>query len=246
MYNILFSAASAVAVLLIMILVLELPWWGSLIVALIIFMIVFILLSKATMKKVMSVIEVAGKDLQAQPPRFEKAIRELKEALQYGKWQIYVDGQINSQIGMIYYMKRDFSNAFPFLEKSFFKNWAAMGMLAISYMKRQKKDKMIETFDKAVQWNGKEPMLWALYAYCMNDSGDEAKARDILTKGLKKNSGDGKLKELLESLQNNKKMNMRVYGDMWFQFHLESLGALQRHQMASMGGRMQKRMGVQR
>jgi hypothetical protein len=54
------------------------------------------------------------------------------------------------------------------------------------------------------------------------------------------------LKDLLEALQNGKKMNMRAYGDIWFQFHLESLGALQKHQMASMGGRMQRRMGVKR
>ncbi|MDD2365915.1 MAG: hypothetical protein PHN84_07090 [Desulfuromonadaceae bacterium] len=246
MYNILISAASAVAVLLIMMFVLYLPWWASLLGGMVVFSLVFILLSKATMKKVMASIEIAGKDLQAQPPRFEKAIRELKDALQYGKWQVYVEGQVNSQIGMIYYMKRDFSNAFPYLEKSFFKNWAAMGMLAISYMKRQKKDLMTKTFEKAVQWNSKESMLWALYAYCENESGNAAKARDILTKGLKKNQGDEKLKDLLEALQNNKKMNMRAYGDLWFQFHLESLGALQKHQMASMGGRMQRRTSVRR
>ena len=150
MYNILISLAASLAMLLIMILVLKLAWWGSLIVGLIVFGLVFILFSRITRKKVMASIEAAGRDLQAQPPRFEKAVRELKDALQYSKWQLYVEGQLNSQIGMIYYMKRDFSNAFPHLEKSFFKNWAAMGMLAISYMKRQKKDMMISTFDKAV------------------------------------------------------------------------------------------------
>ncbi len=246
MYNLLISAAASIAVLLIMIFVLLLPWWASLIVAFIIFAIVFVIFSKITMKKVMTALETAGKDLQAQPPRFEKAIRVLKDALQYSKWQIYVEGQLESQIGMIYYMKRDFTNAFPHLEKSFFKNWAATAMLAVSYMKRQKKEKMISTFEKAVQWNSKESMLWALYAYCMNESGEADKARGILTKGLKKNPGDEKLQNLLQSLQNGKKMNMRVYGDIWFQFHLESLGALQKYQMESMGGRMQRRMGGRR
>jgi len=246
MYNLLISAAASIAVLLIMIFVLLLPWWASLIVAFIIFAIVFVIFSKITMKKVMAALETAGKDLQAQPPRFEKAIRVLKDALQYSKWQIYVEGQLESQIGMIYYMKRDFTNAFPHLEKSFFKNWAATAMLAVSYMKRQKKEKMISTFEKAVQWNSKESMLWALYAYCMNESGEADKARGILTKGLKKNPGDEKLQNLLQSLQNGKKMNMRVYGDIWFQFHLESLGALQKYQMESMGGRMQRRMGGRR
>jgi tetratricopeptide (TPR) repeat protein len=246
MYNILIAAAASVAMLLIMMFVLKLAWWGSLIVALIVFGLVFVLFSRITMKKVMASIETAGRDLQAQPPRFEKAIRELKDALQYSKWQLYVEGQLHSQIGMIYYMKRDFSNAFPHLEKSFFKNWAATAMLAVSYMKRQKKDKMISTFDRAVQWNAKESMLWCLYAYCMNESGESAKAKEILAKGLKKIPGDEKIKDNLECLEKGKKMNMRAYGDLWFQFHLESLGALQRHQMASMGGRMQKRMTVRR
>ena len=79
MYNILISAAAAVAVLLILVFVLKLAWWGSLIVGLIVFALIFVLFSRITMKKVMASIETAGRDLQAQPPRFEKAIRELKD-----------------------------------------------------------------------------------------------------------------------------------------------------------------------
>ena len=243
MYNILISAAAAVAVLVILLLV-KLPWWAGLLVALALFGGLFVLLSRITMKKVMAIIETAGKDLQGQ--RFEKAVRELKDALKYGKWQIYVNGQLNSQIGMIYYMKRDFSNAFPYLEKSFFKNWAAMGMLAICYMKRQKKDKMIATFEKAVMGSPKESLLWNLYAYCLNECGDTTKAKEALEKGLKKLPGDAQLKENLENLQQGKKLKMRSFGDMWFQFHLESMAAIQKHQMAAMGGRMQRRTVVRR
>ncbi len=243
MYNILISAAAAVAVLVILLLV-KLPWWAGLLVALALFGGLFVLLSRITMKKVMAIIETAGKDLQGQ--RFEKAIRELKDALKYGKWQIYVNGQLNSQIGMIYYMKRDFSNAFPYLEKSFFKNWAAMGMLAICYMKRQKKDKMVATFEKAVMGSPKESLLWNLYAYCLNECGDTTKAKEALEKGLKKLPGDAQLKENLENLQQGKKLKMRSFGDMWFQFHLESMAAIQKHQMAAMGGRMQRRTVVRR
>ncbi len=243
MYNILIAAAAGVAVLLIMLLV-KLPWWGALLIGLAVFIATFLILARLTMKKVMAAIETAGKDLQGQ--RFEKAIRELKDALKYGKWQMYVEGQLNSQIGMIYYMKRDFSNAFPYLEKSFFKNWAAMAMLAICYMKRQKKDKMIATFEKAVQWSPKESLLWNIYAYCLNECGETGKAKDVIAKGLKKLPGDVPLKENLENLNQGKKMKMRNYGDMWFQFHLESVAALQKHQMASMGGRMQRRTVVRK
>lgn len=123
----------------------------------------------------------AMKDIQAQ--RFEKGLRELKAAFKYGKWQIYVTGQINSTIGMVYYVKRDFSNAFPYLEKGFFKNWVTMGMLAITYMKRNKRDKMKDTFEKAVVASPKESLLWSLYAYCLSDGGDNGKAKEVLERG---------------------------------------------------------------
>lgn len=244
MYNLLISGASALAVLLILLFGFHMVWWGSLMIAVVIFTAVFFLFSRITMKKVMAAIETAGKDIQGQ--RFEKAIRELKDALQYGKWQIYVEGQLHSQIGMIYYMKRDFSNAFPHLEKSFFKNWAALAMLAISYMKRQKKEKMISTFEKAVQWNAKESLLWSLYAYCLNETGEVTKAKAVLEKGLKKLPGDIHIQENLEQLKQGKKMKMRGYGDLWYQFHLENVAAIQKHQMASMGGKMQRRMTARR
>ncbi|OGT99205.1 MAG: hypothetical protein A2079_03415 [Geobacteraceae bacterium GWC2_48_7] len=244
MYNLLISAASALAVLLILLFGFQMVWWGSLMIAIVVFSAIFFLFSRITMKKVMAAIETAGKDIQGQ--RFEKAIRELKDALQYGKWQIYVEGQLHSQIGMIYYMKRDFSNAFPHLEKSFFKNWVAMAMLAISYMKRQKKEKMISTFEKAVQWSSKESLLWSLYAYCLSETGELTKAKEILEKGLKKLPGDIHIQENLEHLKQGKKMKMRGYGDLWFQFHLENIAAIQKHQMASMGGKMQRRMTARR
>ncbi len=244
MYNLFIAAGAALAVLLILQFGFALVWWGSLMIGLVIFLGVFLLFSRITMKKVSIAIETAGKDLQGQ--RFEKAVRELKDALKYGKWQIYVEGQLNAQIGMIYYMKRDFSNAFPYLEKAFFKNWVAMGMLGICYMKRQKKDKMISTFEKALQWSSKESLFWNLFAYCLVECGETGKAKEALEKGLKKMPGDVHIKENLENLQQGRKMKMRHYGDMWFQFHLESMAAIQKHQMASMGGRMQRRMTTRR
>lgn len=240
MYNLLISAGAAVAVLLILLFGFKLVWWGALMITLLVFIGIFLLFSRITMKKVTTALETAGKDLQGQ--RFEKAVRELKDALKYGKWQIYVEGQLNAQIGMIYYMKRDFSNAFPYLEKAFFKNWAAMGMLAICYMKRQKKDKMIATFEKALQWTSKESLFWNLYAYCLMECGETSKAKETLEKGLRKMPGDTSIKENLENLNQGKKMKMRHFGDVWYQFHLENMAAIQKHQMAAMGGRMQRRM----
>lgn len=236
MYNFLLSGGIALAAIVIIFIAAgSSAWWWAILVGLILFGASFLLISRIIMKKILAIMETANRDIQAQ--RVDKAIRELKEAFKFGKWQMYVTGQINSQIGMIYYLKRDFSTAFPYLEKSFAKNWVTMGMLAISYMKRNKRDKMKETFEKAVQWTPKESLLWALYAYCWTECDDIGQAKGVLERGLKKIPGDEKLKANLESLQESKKMKMKVYGDMWLQFHLERQGVVMKQQMAAMGGK---------
>ncbi len=236
MYNILISLGAAIADFLLFYFFAPAwwPWWGSLLMAMVVFVGVFYVIARFIMKKVMAIMDTVTKDLQGQ--RLEKAIRELQGAFKYGKWQIYVDGQINSQIGMIYYMKRDFSSAFPYLEKAFFKNWVAMGMLAISYMKRNKNDKMKETFEKALQGTPKESLLWNLFAYCLTEIGDTAKAKEVLERGLKKLPGDERIIYNIEALNEGKKMKMKNFGDMWLQFHLERPSAVIKKQAAAMGG----------
>ncbi len=234
MYNIIIATCIGSFVLLLTRYTLNIPWWGAMLLSTLVMFGVMFFLIKYTMKKVMESIDLAGKDLQNK--RFEKAIRDLKSTEEkYSKWQMFVSDQINSQIGMIYYLKRDFKDAFPYLQKAFFKNWVALAMLAITYMKRHKKDMMIKTFEKAVKWSPKEPLLWSLYAYCMLESDETNKAKEILESALKKCPGDENLKDNLSNIKSGKKMKMRQYGDMWFQFHLESVGAIQKHHMSKMG-----------
>lgn len=236
MYNLLISSALAIVIFFAVSLAAGFQyWWAALLGALLVFMASFLVISRIITKKLEAIMEPAMKDIQAQ--RFEKGIRDLKSALAYGKWQIYVESQINSAIGMVYFVRREFSTAFPYLEKGFFKNWVTMGMLGVTYMKRNKHDKMKETFDKALMASPKESLLYALYAYCLNETGETVKACEILTKGVGKLPGDENLKQNLELLREGKKMKMKGYGEMWLQFHLESLGTIQKQQMAAMGGK---------
>ncbi|HEY5512712.1 MAG TPA: hypothetical protein VIK40_03620 [Geomonas sp.] len=236
MYNLIISAAAAIVAFFLVTLTAGFHyWWAGLLLALLIFMGSFVLISRAVTKKLEAIMEPAMKDIQAQ--RFEKGIRDLKSALKYAKWQIYVESQINSAIGMVYFVRREFATAFPYLEKGFFKNWVTMGMLAVTYMKRNKRDLMRETFDKAVLASPKESLLWSLYGYCLNECGDRVKACEVLAKGLAKLPGDENLKQNLELLREGKKMKMKGYGEMWLQFHLESLATIQKQQIAAMGGR---------
>jgi len=240
MYNLLISLGSATVVFVVLMFAVGLFWWGALLAAVLVFALVYVLLMRFVLKKISAVMESVGKDLQGQ--RIEKAVRTLKDALRYSAWQFSVAGQIHSQIGMVYYLKRDFSNAFPHLEKSFAKNWIAMGMLAISYMKKNKKDKMAITFEKAVQWSPKESLLWSLYAYCLVDSGSSDKAKKVLERGLKKLPGDERLTHNLQAVQDGKKLKMKAYGDMWLQFHLERQSVIMKQQAAAMGNMARRKI----
>ncbi len=225
MYNLIISASSSVAAFLILWFSLPhdyRPW--AIVVGLALLFGLNFFLSKRIMKKVEALMAQVTKELQNQ--KFEKAIRTLKNGYYLGDWQFFVKPQIESQIGSIYYLMRDEENAFTHLQKGFNKHWVAMGMLAIIYMKKKDKTKMVETFEKAVKSTPKEGLLWSLYAYCMLKEGDREKALEILSRGLKKLPDDDKLKANQTAVANKERMKMKNYGEMWMQFFLEKSPAM--------------------
>ncbi|MCA1796612.1 MAG: hypothetical protein LC645_03550, partial [Geobacteraceae bacterium] len=70
-------------------------------VSVVLFMLIYFLMSRNTMKKVTALVETAQKDMQNN--RGEKAVATLKSGYKYAKWQFYVKGQLNAQIGTVLY-----------------------------------------------------------------------------------------------------------------------------------------------
>lgn len=235
MYNLLISFVISTTIAVLLNTLAGLDLWLCSLVSVVVFMGTYFLLTRFVMKKVGILMESAQRDLQA--GRVEKAVKTLQEGFKYAPWQIYVKANLNAQIGTVLYLKRDFTEAFGYLQKAFIRQWVAMGMLGICYMKRNKLGKMIETFDKATQANKKEPLLWNLYAYCLEHVGEKEKAIAIMEKGLKKTKDEARLKANLELLKEGKKMRMLDYGDVWYQFHLEKQGTLVKQQTKLMQGR---------
>lgn len=235
MLNLLISlACSALTTALMMRFVTDNPWI-AMAVSVLVFAAVFILITRVVMKKMNDLMQLAQKDVMGN--RTEKAVATLKTGMKFGAWQLYAKQQINSQIGSILYMKREFAEAMPYLEKGFVRNWMSMSMLGIAYMKKNKIKKMKETFDTAIRGAAKESMLYALYAFCLERTGEREKAIAILDKGLKKLPGDERLQENRDLLKEGKRMKMKGYGDMWYQFHLEKPGAILKKQTKMMTGR---------
>lgn len=235
MLNLIISLAISAAVDVALLNLWDVNVWVATVISVVVFGVVFLLLTRFVMKKIGNLMESAQRDLQAN--RMEKAVKTLESGFKYAPWQFFVKGQLNAQIGTVYYMKRDFSKAFEYLQKSFVRHWMAMAMLAICYMKRNKKNKMIEAFEKACSANKKEPMLWNIYAFCLEKVGEHEKAVSVMEKGVKRVGGHELLEDNLKALKEGRKMKMQKWGDAWYQFHLEKQGALIKKQTKAMTGR---------
>ncbi|WP_305044778.1 tetratricopeptide repeat protein [Geoalkalibacter sp.] len=235
MFNLAISLALCLLTTVVLVNPVGLDLWLASLIALVLFTLCYLLLTRTVMKKVANLMESAQRDLQG--GRVDKAVKTLESGYRFANWQFYVKAQINSQIGTLLYLKRDFAKAFEYLQKGFVRHWVGMAMLAICYMKRNQTTKMVETFEKAVAANKKEALLWALYAYCLEKVGDKEKAEQVLEKGLKKVGGDERLSANLEALKEGRRMKMRAFGDLWYQFHLEKPGAVVKEQTRAVMGR---------
>lgn len=206
------------------------------IAGMIVFTVIYIILLKQVMNRINDAMESVQRDIMANRP--EAAVHRLEGVQKkYAYWQFFIKKQMNAQIGMVYYLRRDFSKAYEYLQEGFVRHWVAMAMLGVIQMKRNQPKNMISTFDKALTVTRKEPLLWSIYAFCLEKVGDRNKAVTVMEKGLKKVGADELMTANLEALKSGGKMKMQGYGDAWLQFHLEKQGAMIRKQTKAIQGR---------
>ena len=169
-----------------------------------------------------------------QDQKFDRAIEVLKGGLVLGNRHFFVAGQLNSQIGMLYYLQKKNDQALEFFKKGFVKHYVGQGMMACVYYKRKDYENMNKAMEDAISSNKKESIVYSLYAYLLYQLKKKNEAIEVLQKGLKKLPDDERLKTNLTHLQNNKKMKMKVYGDLWIQFMLEKPPRIQQQMPSHM------------
>jgi len=182
-------------------------------------LILFFLLSRHFMGKLQEIQARSLKVLEAQ--KFDLAIKTLEEGMRYERWMLLVKSQVKGQVGYIHYLRKEFDRALPQLQEAFVKNWIAQGMLGACHFRRKEYDKMEAVMERAVKSNPKYPVLWGVFAYFEDELGKSDKALSVLSRGVEMNPGDEALKANLLSLQNKTRLNMRKFGDIWYQFHFE-------------------------
>src|SRR5690606_7677461 len=128
----------------------------------------------------------------------------------------------HANIGTLLYLKRDFEGARPHLEAGFPRNYLAMAMLGAYRFRKGDVEGMRKAFETAVKHGKKDPITWAVYAFCEDKLGNRDRAMRILGRGVAANPSDERLKSNLQALQNNKRLKMRVFAPQFYQFHLEA------------------------
>jgi tetratricopeptide (TPR) repeat protein len=188
----------------------------------------YIFLARRIMLKVQAVNKAAEKELSIQPSnerdrqqRIEKAIKLLEGALPYQRWQFLVGSQIHGQIGMIRYVAKDYPQAEIHLAKADSRNFMARAMQAALYFQRKEYDRMEKAFEAAVKSGKKEGVVWAAYAWCLSQLKERDKAMKVMARAVEANPSDEKLKAALTALQNDKRLRMKAFEPLWWQFGLE-------------------------
>jgi tetratricopeptide (TPR) repeat protein len=201
--------------------------------------ITYFVLARRTFKTVEKIFTEASSGLQTMPPNFAHAISVMERAYPYAPYQFGVRSQIDTQIGVIYFLQQEFSKALPYLEKSLrFGHWLGGAMLGVVYYKKKNNEAMKQTFELVTRKAKKQGLVWNLYAYLLTQIGEQDRAQAVLADGVKHTKGDEKVKESLLALQNGKKIKMKAYKEQWYQFHLERPPA--QYQMAPGGARMDR------
>lgn len=205
------------------------PLLGGIIPGVIVFLASFILLGRRIANKIQALSTAAQKELQGAPmkererqQKIDKSIKLLEEGLKYDKWQFLVGSEIHAQIGMIQYMTRDLEGALPHFAKASSRNYMARAMEGALHYQKKEFDKMEQCFEQAVKSGRKEALVWAVYAWCELQRKNKDKALKIMGRGVEANPSDEKLKAGLTALQNDKKLKMKAYEPMWWQFGLEA------------------------
>lgn len=227
MYNLLIALGAGVVVA-VLVRLLGFPLWAGIVPGVIVFAGVYLLLARRIATRIGALVQTAQRELSTpatnqrdQKVKVERAITTLEQGLVYGKWQFLIASEVHAQIGMIKYMVKDLDGAAPHLEKANARNYLAKAMQGALFFQKKDYAKMKSSFEAAVRSGKKESLVWAAYAWCLLQLKEKDQAQRVLARGVQINPTDEKLKNALGQLQNDKRLKMKPWEPMWWQFGLE-------------------------
>ena len=188
------------------------------------FIAAWIVLSRRVSKKMELIMMLAGREFEAN--RIEKGKRLIEAARPLGRWQFFLESQIDSQLGAIEYMQRNFKAARPLLEKGFKRTWQPQGMLAAIDLREGKKDRAIARIMAVKKHGKKDPVMWGLACYACIQANKTDRALEIINEaiGIKQLAESTPLHQLRTAIQNGKGKKFKwakTFGQPWLQYFPE-------------------------
>lgn len=224
MFNLLYALLCACATYAVLALPHLLTPAESVVPAVLAALVAYFLLARRTFRALQHIVGLSGQALQTQPPQVQQAIAMLQRGYPLARQQLGVRSQLDAQLGILYFVTRDYNRAQPLLARSFlYSPWLAGAMLGVVQYKKKDVAEMKRTFNIVTRKGKKQGLAWNLYAYLLLQQGERDEAQRVLTEGVRHaGAADPRLGEALLALQNNKRFKMRAYKEQWYQFHLEN------------------------
>jgi tetratricopeptide (TPR) repeat protein len=203
--------------------------WAGIIPGVLAFALTFVLLARRVAKRIQLLMDSVQKEFASQATtqkdaqqKVERAVKTLEQGLVYDKWQLMVGPELHAQIAMLKYMVKDLDGAQVHFAKASPRNYMAKAMHGALHYQRKDYPATEAAFEAAVKSGKKESIIWAAYAWCLVQIKEKDKALRVLGRAVTINPSDEKLKASLTQLQNDKRLKMKPYEPLWWQFGLES------------------------
>ena len=197
-------------------------WLPAVLPALIVAGFTMYFLARRTNALVQAEMEAVVPLLQGRQIEPAKAqLRQIQK--KYGRWQLLLDGQLQSQLGLIDYLQLKFDDALPQLEKGKFQNWMAQACIACIHYRKARKDQAWSMFRSAAGTAPKEAMVFVVWATLLTRDGDRPAALAALDEGLKSMPDSQLLKTLRNRIANKKPIQVKDLPETWYQFFPEEL-----------------------
>ena len=159
---------------------------------------------------------------QAQQGNIDQAVASLEKARSYANWQLFLDRQINTQIGVLSYGAGLEDQAVKFLEKGYPK--VSEGYLILGAVQYRRGDLAAsrDTLERGIRFNKKSPILYNLLAWILDKEKQRDDAIAVLDRCVKAMPAEEESADNLQRLRNQKKMNMKPFGTLWYMLKFET------------------------
>ncbi|MCO5165182.1 MAG: hypothetical protein M9894_02285 [Planctomycetes bacterium] len=187
---------------------------------LIAFVVPVFVLSRKIAEKVRPFFEAAQR--QAQTGNVAQAIQSLDGALAWRRWQLFLEQQVNTEVGLLLYAQGDEKKAIERLRRGYPKVSTGHLVLGAMLYRGGSLEEARAALEHGIRYNKKSPILYNVLAWLLAKEGQRQAAMDVLARALKADPADEPTADNLGRLQNDKRMNMKPFGDLWFMLKFET------------------------